>query len=205
MILSDSLCRLEAWPGDGPASLGLSRSEAATLQEHGFIRLDRGSTTVRRVARTLPDSAVPALVVERLTDLDARFPNETPLTVEVWPMDPEDAFGRQRLGLAANAGYDGRMTRVVWPDVAPPVAAAPWMPHGASDSMWNAWWPSFVPHLSAPGDGEMAVRLAFGGREELLRWVGYMVGYLLVQRYRQANPTLSVVDRTALADDVFVP
>lgn len=123
VILSDSLARLGAWPGDGPASLGLSPSEAATLQDNGLIRLDRGSTTVRRVARTLADSAVPALVGETLTDLDARFPTETPPTVEVWPMDPEDAFERQRLrGWSANTGYDGRMTLVVWPDVAPPVA-----------------------------------------------------------------------------------
>ncbi len=66
VILWDSLARLGAWPGDGPASLGLSPSEAATLQDNGLIRRDRGSTTVRRVARTLADSAIPAVVGDTL-------------------------------------------------------------------------------------------------------------------------------------------
>lgn len=255
VILSDCLARLGAWPGDGSleeASLGLSRSETANLQWNGLIRLDRGPTTVRRVARSLAESAIPALVEQALGDLDARFPTEKPLRVDVWPMDPDDAFGHHELrGISAATGYDGHMSLVVSPDTSRAVvretvihefhhhlrmdrgglreeaetlltrlvlegmaehfvaemvgqSTAPWV--APVPSRWTALWPAFLPHLSAPGCSPLAVRLLFGDPEAgLPRWAGYTVGYLLVERYRQAHPALSVADLSALADAVFVP
>lgn len=257
VTLSDSLARLGAWPGDGmveAGALGLSPSEATILQENGLIRLDRGPHTVRRAARAVVESARPALVGETLAELDARFPTATPLHVDLWPMDPDDAFGHQELrGISGATGYDGSMTLVVCPDASPAVVretvihefhhhlrmdragldekaetlltrlvlegmaehfvadvvghtTAPWVPDGSATLSPDDGWAPFVSRLRAPGSSAPAVRLLFGDPEAgLPRWAGYTVGWALVERYRQANPALTVVDLTVLADDVFVP
>jgi uncharacterized protein YjaZ len=54
--------------------------------------------------------------------------------------------------------------------------------------------------------GSDASRYLFGDSElGLPKWIGYSIGFLIVQRYRQIHSDISINELTSLPAEMFIP
>jgi uncharacterized protein YjaZ len=84
-------------------------------------------------------------------------------------------------------------------------SSAPWLAADDEESLAMSW-PLVRTHLYADGESDVARSIMFGDESAgIPRWLGYRVGYHLVQAFLIAHRDLTVMDTTRLPDDRFVP
>jgi hypothetical protein len=81
--------------------------------------------------------------------------------------------------------------------------SAPWIATVSDDFLWSLW-PRYLPMLKVSGSD--ASRYLFGDSElGLPKWIGYSIGFLIVQRYRQIHSDISINELTSLPAEMFIP
>ncbi|MCL5970947.1 MAG: hypothetical protein M1499_00085, partial [Firmicutes bacterium] len=99
--------------GDLAKLTNLSQKEIDELRYFGMITPAWGGKIVREQVRKL--EPVISSVGKILESLVAKYPVAVPLDVDIWPMDPEDEFGIEKLrGVSAFTSYEHLMTLVVY-------------------------------------------------------------------------------------------
>lgn len=84
-------------------------------------------------------------------------------------------------------------------------SSAPWLV-GDDDESLATLWPLVQANLYAPGDSEVARSIMFGDAAAgIPHWLGYSIGYHIVQAFLVAHPELTLMHATLLPDERFVP
>lgn len=90
----------------------LSQDGLDELRYFGMITPAGGGAFVREQVRKLPPMI--AAVERTLDNLALKHPVAKPLAVDIWPMDPDDEFGIEKLrGVSGYTSYEHLMTLVV--------------------------------------------------------------------------------------------
>lgn len=104
-------------------AVGRSDEHFEGLLWQGLVRPENGSSVVSRLIDQIDELGLVGLVEIELSKLAPDYPSPIDLFVDIWPMDPQDDFGRTFLrGISATTGRDGVMSLVVDPT---PAVASP--------------------------------------------------------------------------------
>lgn len=76
----------------------LTAGEVANFLYNGIFSLDASADDWERALADMVSLGMESGVRDALCDLQSRFPCDQDLSVEVFPMDPGDTFGREKLG-----------------------------------------------------------------------------------------------------------
>jgi uncharacterized protein YjaZ len=97
-------------------AVGRSDENFETLLWQGLVRSENGSRVVFSLLDQCTKLGIVNLVENELLKLGTNYPSSTDLFVDIWPMDPNDDFGRESLrGISATTGRDGVMSLVIDP------------------------------------------------------------------------------------------
>jgi hypothetical protein len=259
IIVRPTLASLSDWLSaeDMPTRQGLQSAidrcddEVERLLRLGLVRPENGASVISSLLGEIAKLGIANLVENELLKLETNYPSSQDLFADIWPMDPNDNFGRESLrGISATTGRDGVMSLVIDPTarVVNPLretviheyhhhlrheqvkllcsdetllsrlvfeglaehfvievlghTSAPWIGTASDDYFWSLW-PKYQPVLEFSGT-EVSPYLFGDPTLGLPKWSGYAIGFLLVQKYRQIHPKISISDLTALSADEFV-
>ncbi len=95
----------------------LDREAFREREANGLLRLERSLGEWRRILERMERRGVERLVFEVIDTMERQFPVEWPLALELYPMDPDDQFGIERLGgVSGWTNWTGDSIHlVVWP------------------------------------------------------------------------------------------
>lgn len=122
-VIYPTLSILEDWchktyktPSSLLQALNVSTLQWEELTAFGCVSLDTDGDTLQSLLDALNTLRIQDFVTARLHHITRQYPLIHPLTIKLWPMDPGDEFGRDKLqGVSAFTTYQGEISLVIYP------------------------------------------------------------------------------------------